>query len=390
MTLLPIGCTDNDKDPIDQPGPAPITSGTEMGSKKATNAPAIDGNMEAAWDACDKLVTSVVVPDPGSNYFQGYVGTKHDVTMRSMYDDNYIYFLAEWSDANKSLNRDPWYFDPTTKKWAMEKNKPVFVNGVKTRDAFYEDKFAMLFNVGNSVAGWDNLGCYASCHVGLDPATHGGATARHYTNSANEIIDMWHWKSVRTGPSNQVDDQFQNNTEFDLKDGGRHGDPSTSGGYSDNKQKLPVTGGAAGDSMVVPLYVIPGATNYYWILKSDQDNGTAKKITGVDNNGVLTYSGGTIDPNTDAAYQRSGATTGAKSIPSVCSIAPFVGSRGDIEGKGIYTGNGWILEMKRKMDTGSDKDVKFESNKSYVFGIGVFENAAIAHAINSKLLLKFK
>jgi hypothetical protein len=374
----------------------PSESTAELQSIKATAAPTLDGTVDASWASSPKLTTTVTVPDPGNDYFKGYVGNTITVTMRSMYDASKIYFLAEWNDAAKSLNRDPWYFDPATKTWKEENRKPTFdAAGVKTRDAFYEDKFAMLWNINNSVPEFNSAGCYATCHTSLDPLTHGGATGRHFTANSSSFLDMWHWKSVRTGlPSSQLDDQLQNNTEFDLEDGGRHGDPKVSGGYADNVQTLPVTGGTTGQTMKVPKYFVPGSTNYYWVLKSDQVSGTAKLITGVDVNGILTYNGGTIDPNTDVEFQRKGETTGSKCMPSVCDVAPFVGDRGDIDAKAIYTGNGWILEFSRNLVTPSgaagNSDVQFDITNDYVFGIAVFDNAAIAHAINSKLTLKFQ
>jgi hypothetical protein len=386
-----ISCTKDD-----QVLDLPTDSSNQLSSQKVTTAPTIDGIIDASWANSQKLVTTVTVVDPGNDYFKGYVGNKHTVTLRSMYDNNRIYFLAEWNDANKSLNRDSWYFDPAAKKWEEENRKPTFdASGTKIREAFYEDKFAMLWNINNSVPEFNTKGCYATCHTSLDPLTHGGATGRHFTGSATEFIDMWHWKSVRTGlPSSQIDDQLQNNTEFDLADGGRHGDPKVSGGYADNVQTLPVTGGTPGQTMSVPKYFVPGSINYYWVLKSDQVAGTAKLITGVDVNGILYYNGGTIDPNTDLEFQRKGATTGSKCIPSVCDIAPFVGDRGDIDAKAIFTGNGWILEFGRNLNTVSNgvgnTDVQFDVTSDYVFGIAVFDNAAIAHAINSKFTLKFK
>ena len=390
-----VSCTKSDQ-VIDTGNSGGTTDqSTQLVALKVTAAPTIDGTIDASWANCQKLTAVVTVPDPGNDYFKGYVDNTHTVTMRTMYDASKIYFLAEWNDANKSLNRDPWYFDPASKTWKEESRKPTFdAEGNKIREAFYEDKFAMLWNVNNSVTDFNEKGCYATCHTSLDPATHGGATGRHFTGSSTEFLDMWHWKSVRTGlPSGQFDDQLQNNTEFDLVDGGRHGDPKVSGGYSDNVQTLPVTGGTPGQTASVPKYFVPGATNYYWVLKSDQVAGTAKLITGVDVNGILTYAGGTIDPNTDVEFQRKGETTGSKCMPSVCDVAPFVGDRGDISAQAIFTGGGWILEFSRSLITPSgaagNSDVQFDPTSDYVFGIAVFDNAAIAHAINSKFTLTF-
>lgn len=358
--------------------------------KVSSSAPAIDGSIDAVWSNVQKLTTTVTVPDPGGNYFKGYVGNSYNVTLRSMYDANTIYFLAEWNDPTESLNRQTWYFDPTSKRWKQESNKPTFdAGGTKTREAFYEDKFAMLWNVNNSSTTFNSSGCYASCHTGLDAATHHGP-ALHYTNGATERIDMWHWKSVRTDPNNQWDDQYQNDEEFG-SEGGRKSDPKTSGGYSDNKQTLVITGDTI--SVSVPKYVIPNKTNYYWILQSEIDGGTAKLVTAVDANGVLTYSGGAIDPTGNTDYQRVGASTGSKCFPSIVTTA-FVGDRGDITAKGVYTGSGWVLEFKRALTATNSQtggcDVQFSTGSTYTFGIGVFENAAIAHAIKPSLTLKFK
>jgi len=392
----------------DKSEPLPITSETEVTALKVSDAPAIDGTIDANWSNCDVLSTTMVVPDPGGNtpitggnYFRGYVGDSYKITMKAMYDAEYIYFLAEWNDSKADLNRNPWYFDPATKRWKQESRYPAFdASGNQTRDGFYEDKFAVLWNVNESMANFNSLGCYATCHTGLDLATHYNAPALHYTNSASEKIDMWHWKSVRTGLYNdgagvgklegQIDDQFQDNDEFGhsgtTAEGGRKSDSKTSGGYADNKQSLTITGTT--EAVNVPKYVIPGKTNYYAILQSEIDGATAKLITAVDANGILTYDGGTIDPNTDVQFQRSGATTGSKCIPSV-SISPIVGDRGDISMAAVHVGTGWVMEMKRKLQTGSATDVQFDPTKSFVFGVGIFDNSALAHAIQSKLTLKF-
>ncbi|MBI5917002.1 MAG: hypothetical protein HY842_16650 [Bacteroidetes bacterium] len=362
-----------------------VTTTNALVSQKVATAPNIDGAIDAIWANSPKFEFEAVVPDPSGDIFRGYVGNiTSSITLRSMYDANNIYFLAEWIDPTESLIREPWYFDPTTKTWAQEKGAPTFsATGAITRGAFYEDKLAMLWNVNNSVSGWNNATCYKSCHTGLSAADGFG---RHHTNSSTEKIDMWHWKVVRTGfPNGQFDDQYQDNTYAN----GRKSDDKTGGGYTDNKQTLVITGTAT--SVTVPKYVIPNATNYYWILQSEIDGGTAKLITAVDANGVLAYEGGTIDPNTDVAFQRDGAGVGAKVIPGIYT-APFVGSRGDITCSAVHTGEGWVLEFSRALKTDDvvNQDVDFSSLEDQYFGVGIFENAQIAHSIKANLLLKFQ
>ncbi len=381
------GCTNEDQ-VLDEfvPG-GPAFSQTELVSIKTTTPPSIDGVIETLWDNAVPLVSNAVVPKVGNEQiketFYGYWGKAYKFSMKSLYDNENIYFLIEWDDNTESFDRETWYFNPTTKRWAQESRYPTFNSaGVMTRDGFYEDKVAILWNVDNSVANWNSTTCYASCHTGL-PADQG--FARHYTNGTNERIDMWHWKSVREGFYGTVDDQFQDNTTPN----GRKTDPKTGGGDFTNRKSLTITGTET--SVNVPKYVIPNRTYYYWITQEEIDNGTAKEITAVDENGVLTYAGGTIDPNTDTQFQRDGIRSGAKGIPSV-HIGKKTGNNGDITGKFTYTGSGWIMEMSRKLNTGDTEkvDVNFADLSDQYFGIGVFDNAAVAHAIKAGLVLKFK
>jgi hypothetical protein len=362
-------------------------NGSELLSQKITTAPAIDGVIDAMWENSAKLEFEVVVPDPSGDLFRSYVGNViPTVTLRSAYDAENIYFLAEWVDPTESLVREPWYFDPVAKKWAKESGAPTFSStGAITRQAFYEDKIAMLWNIESSVSGWTNGTCYKSCHTGLGQTDGYG---RHHTNGPTERIDMWHWKSVRGGQNfGQFDDQYQDNTYPN----GRKSDAGT-GGYSNNTQKLTVTGSMPAVTVDVPKYVIPNRTRYNWILGSEISDGTAKQVTAVDAEGILTLSDGTtIDPNADVEYQRAGAGVGSKAIPYIYMSA-FEGSRGDITCKAVHTGTGWILEYKRALKTADTerKDIDFSSLEDQYFGFAIFENAQIAHAVKANLLLKFQ
>jgi hypothetical protein len=175
---------------------------------------------------------------------------------------------------------------------------------------------------------------------------------------------------------------------------GRHCADKTSGGYTNNKQTLIITG--TSEEIEVPLYFIPSRENYYWILQSEINAGTAKQITAVDANGVLTYNGGTIDPNTGVDFQRAGVAVGKSGIPSIYTHT-LSRSRGDITSAATYTGMGWILEFRRKLtldkslgENGDKQDVDFGSLNDQVFGLGVFDNAAIVHAIQLVLTLRFE
>lgn len=380
-----ISCTKNDR--VLTVGEPAADNGTELVSVKVTTAPTIDGVIDGIWDNLPKLQFSTAVPEVTGDVFRGYTGNIiPTVTLRSAYDATNIYFLAEWADPTRSLTRLPWYFDPATQRWAQESGAPTFgTNGAVLRSAFYEDKVAMLWNINNSVSGWNNATCYKSCHTGL-PATDG--SSRHFTNYVTEKIDMWHWKSVRGGTNGGF--QFEDQNQINKYPNGRQGDPGDDV-YKNNVQSLVIGGSSPAVTVSVPKYVIPAKSNYGWILNSEIADGTAKTVTGVSATGVLTLSDATtIDPNVGTDYQRVGNGVGAKAIPGL-TIGSYTGSRGDITCKSTYTGSGWILEFTRALKTADAVyDVDFSSLADQYFGFAIFENAQIAHSIKPNLLLTFR
>jgi Ethylbenzene dehydrogenase len=346
------------------------------------------------WDNAPKLTVQAEVPNPGNFLWAGYIGKTSDITLRSVYDNQNIYFLVEWTAPEQSVIDRPWYFNPTTKLWARESQLPVFdENGNKSREAFNEDKFAFLWNINKSTKAFENLSCYATCH--MNSATTVGAAAsggNHWTNLVTERIDMWHYHLVKDSPYNQLSDEYQdwgggtNNTNGRKRDN----QLNATDGTTTNTQNLAVTGGTT--TVAVPKWVIPNAANQKYILANDTlSGGAARLITSVNTEGVLTFNGGFINPNTDAEYQRFGNDAGRKAISSIM-ISPFTGSRADITAKATYTGKGYVAEIKRKLKTDdkANQDVDFSSFEDKVFGVAVFNRADIAHAIKPDLVLKFQ
>jgi len=390
MMVFVSSCGDDDDTPTD-----PGTSTTDLLAKKFTSAPTLDGTVDEMWKTCQTLKGTAVVPDAGSRgtadfngdgsnspvgVFDPYTGEKNDFTLRAGTYGERIYFLLEWDDKEDSKDRQSWYFDSSDKKW---KGQHKYAN--TKDDKFYEDKFAFLW-AANDVSGFASNTCYATCHQGLTVTDPGQKAARHYTNKDGELVDMWHWKRVRCSiDPTTIDDQKMVYKEHTGNAGqnGRTGDEGDKG-YHSNSQKLALDG--TGDEVSVPLYVIPGKTNYSWITVVEIDNGTAKKITGVSSDGVLSYEGGTINP-ADGGYETK---TGNKRFPSVY-LENFTGSKADIAISAKHTGSGWVAEFSRALDTGhSDDDVKFETTKEFPFGLAIFNNAAIAHEIKTNLVLKFE
>ncbi len=366
------------------------TSTVDLLVAKFAAAPAMDGDIDDMWNTAQQLVGSLEVPtldargtwlnsdgegsEEDLGLFFPYSGETSTFTMRSGTFGDDIYFLIEWEDSDDSKDRQSWYYD---NGW---KGEHKYANAAD--DKYYEDKFAFLFPIGN-VDNFSASTCYATCHTGLELVNDKDKNVRHFLKGVDQKVDMWHWKRVRGTYADQVDDQKMTYKEgpYNSSSNGRTGDADGVAGYSGNSQTL--NNGTADVS--VPLYVIPNETDYYWIDKDQIDNGTAKLITAVDGNGVLTYDGGTIDP-ADGGYEQG---TGTKRIPSVNTKA-FEGPRADISVKAVHTGTGWVCEVKRKLNTGDPDDAVFNPAEEMPFGFAIFNNAAIAHAIKPGLNLKFE
>ena len=437
-----VACTQ--KDQILTTGPAPVNS-TNLVSLKATTPPTIDGAIDQAWDKAEKLYITPTVPDPGNGLFAGYIGEQYNVTLRSMYDANNIYFLAEISDPTQSVIVSPWYFNPTlnvagkTTGWQKEPSSRTYdVNGVLTRAAMGEDKIAMLWNVNNSTPKFITQTCYSSCHVftpyldySKTPAVmNANASGNHYTNGGAEKIDMW-WGRLgymsKDASLNFLDDNYQDwaggPTYSDVTGGnanGRHVDgiypngtfsttwpnrpnystsPPKQGEFS-NQQSLKLDG--TGAAVNVPIWVVPGAVTTGFLMASDTA-GAALKVIKVSSAGVLTLSdNSTIDPTADTGYQRSGdpvtGPTAAKGIPAYVAL-PLLNERADITSVAVYGGSGWVVEYKRALKTGDilNQDIDFTANKNtdgslsdQPFGVAIWNQSNNQHGIQPNLLLQFQ
>lgn len=435
-TLILTYCTKNDQ----VLGTGSVAAGNTLVSNKTATAPTIDGAIDAIWSTAAKLQVTATVPDPGNGTFAGYIGLSYQVTLRSMYDANNIYILAEWPDADQSLQNTPVAFNPTTKLWSRQSSGYTFdVNGNITSVPFNEDKFGFQWNINNSIAAFASLSCYATCH--LNPATDSinnhvnppvvvtipaKAGGNHFTNGPNEKADLWHIHLMQDQAYGYADDDYIDYAGGQLNANGRHSDgaviTSTTNGipaYSavpgsvTNTQTLKITGKAT--SVTVPAWVVKGQTNANYLLTPNIVAGTAITalngvtaadgttaallVTAVDSNGVLTLSdASTIDPTAgtdfNIVFDANGNITGVgpKAIPGLV-MQKYQNGRGDIQFKAVYTGSGWILELKRALktsDVATLQDVDFSPLTDVNFGIAVFNKANSAHAIEPGLTLHFQ
>ena len=301
----------------------------ELVAVKVPRAPTIDGTVEGLWNQAKPLTIKVA---GGAN--QG----SHEVRVRAVYSGDSVYFLAEWNDKTQSLRRFPW------QKQADGSWKQLITGEKNDSNAYYEDKLAMIWDI--NITGFQQAGCFAACHAGESPS--GSPYGNKYTPNPGELADIWHWKSVRTNPVGQIDDQYLDSSRYDREkaaEAGRHSDPKESGGYSDNKTK----------DGKVPPFAQPGnkPAPPYWITDAQK----------------MAFDDGKYKANDE--------------VPGII-VSPIKGDRGDIAGKGVYQNGRWTLEWGRKLVTGSKFDVQFSDlAKAYYFGVAIFDDAQVRHSFQS-------
>lgn len=310
-------------------------------SVKTDQTPTIDGVVDTPWQDAPSL--KVTVDKQSYKPSNGYKGiTKTTVAMKSLYDQEYVYFLVQYDDPTLSVERYPWVKQPDG-TWKQSQNK----DSTGHENTYYEDKMAIIWDINTQR--FNTKGCAIACHKargGRIAGVKDKAPGRKYTNKPGETLDMWHWKAVRSDPVAQVDDQYIDSIKDPKKNSnwGRHGDAKTGGGYQNNVKK----------DKTGPMFMNNAMTaeNKYWVL-------SPLKTEFVDN-----FKPGDV-------------------VPGIV-VAPFQGSRGDIEAKGVWRDGVWTIELKRKLVTTGEKakvqDVQFNDlKKTYNFGVSVFDNSQINH-----------
>ena len=371
------------------------SSPDELLVKKFSTAPTFDGDIDDVWKEARPLINSALVSQAGdreitlngssngdtslepTDLMDPYTGEAYNYTLRGGHDGEYLYLLFEWEDDTDSRDRQSWFFNAVTSKWQQENKYANHKN-----DKFYEDKFGMMFPIGDP-EGFAGGTCTVTCHGNLADPQPGEKVTRHYMKNQGELTDFWHWKRDRHALAEACDDGF---VQWEEDEGmasanGRKNDEGISPYSTSMKFTDDVTGFSG------PKYVIPNRDNYFWIEQTEVDNGTAVPVTGVAENGVLTLeNGSTIDPNGDPDYSQG---FGKKRMPSVIINPGGQGAdhRSDVQIKSRHTGSGWQLEIRRKLNTGDPTDVEFVVGQSMSFGLAIFGNAAIAHGQTNFLTL---
>ncbi len=267
----------------------------------------------------------------GAGKFEGKI---LEAKTKSVYTKSEIFFRFEWPDDEKSMSKNGWKFSGG--KWAKIKAN--------------EDRLGVVFEI-NRVDKFATKGCAVLCHN----ESKNEKEWYYAVSSQREKADLWHWKSVRSNPVGYTEDGYviANPSKEPEKGRKRDADSGTKAKRNRSKDKTRPT--HMQDPAKSPS--IPGS------LLVDE---------------AVEIKGSSIFKEGDE-------------LPGYMLNTNWKDSFADIKTKGVWKNDKWTVMMSRKIHTGNDDDVQFNTRKKYPFGLAVFDNSGGEHSYDSDpLKLQFK
>ena len=157
----------------------PASAADTVTAVKVAKAPVLAaGAADPAWSKAKALSVPLL---GGVNFKAGKGAT--NATLKAVYSGDMLYVLLQYDDPTQSVRRFPYQkqADGSWKKLKDANDKGGDDN------VYYEDKFAMIWNIGNSIKNFGQVGCAATCHAGEPGKPYGNK----YTASEGELGDIW-------------------------------------------------------------------------------------------------------------------------------------------------------------------------------------------------------
>ncbi len=309
--------------------------------------PASDGGLEPLYDDTTDLIvwrtdTPIVIDGsvdskwadaiPLKTFVQGNSSIP-DIYVSALFDDNYIYILAQWDERlslNPDVDRDAWELTSNVTPGAWDQKD------------WGEDRLSFIFEDPDfPVVNFSTQGCDAVCHNLNDM----------FTKNAGEMLDVWVWSAATTNEQSYADDGYlTNNNTITIDPRTMHNERSDMGwdpgteGWVVNKN---FTGGGNRPSHVWDPSASPSDLSF--MFESD----------------AVEVDWGTFDITTLPA---------GETVPGHVLKTPS-GDRADVEAKGVHDGTGWTVEFKRARASTSARDVPFtKTNTPIYFSLSMTDN----------------
>jgi hypothetical protein len=324
---------------------------------RVAEPPVLDGDPnDPAWVASQG---ATIHTSRGANFPNGEVA----VAIRAVHDGQRVYFQFRWPDPERSNKHLPLVKEAAG--WRVLQSE----FDSNDEDDFYEDKFAVALARTPALAS-------GTVHLGQDlvrgphlPITRG----LHFTEDGS-VVDMWHWKSVRTGGMQpaRMDDNYFGPLMASTKPGVRYTggythDPAAGGGYDLNWTKLnpdkPLS-----ETLVVPKFLPAHDPMTERIGATDLDPAGGAGTWSLQRGEVVGY-----DPALDD-YPVGTV------LPGVVIDGSFAGDRGDLPAAAEWRDGHWTLEVGRVLDTGSEFDVPLVPDRPVYLWVAVFNHSQTRHS----------
>ena len=319
---------------------------------QTASVPALDGRAD---DAVWQQAPAVEIP---TNRGVNNPGGEVTVTVRMAHDGEHLYALFEWPDTTRSQKHLPLI--KTEQGWKVQQKE----YGIQDEDDYYEDKFGVMFADRPQLAG------AGTTHLGPHPLPGkpgpAGGRGLHYTTD-DSIVDVWHWKSVRTGSTEQIDDNYfgppmEPNPKKKRYTGGYTQDPSDGGGYAMNWEEF-------SDGVVQPKRLPKDPSVLEQLGEVDLDPNVS------DDGKFWMHMDETVEYSPELDAYPVGTV-----MPSVLVKGPRQGDRGEVTAVGRWQDGRWRLEVKRKLDTGSEYDMAFDPEQPLFLWVAVFDHTQTRHS----------
>ena len=308
----------------------------------------------------------------GAAFAQAPEELAFELDVKVAYNGEDVFWLLSWPAERPSLLHDTLVFRDGA--WVRVNSGGVVGS---------EDRVTIMVDQG-TVAGFANLGCYATCHDpvrSLDTAVGGDALADHPAYGQigrNDIrkyipdsrfgnlwwetawdavkppemledlreqgvfLDLWHWRAARSNAMGFADDQYV--LEHRINDSGSG--PNTSNVGPDG----------------LPLRMFDPAKVGFAALRYDD----IPNLTTADVYNLTTENSVEFDP--DYEWQEGDV------IPRLMIREP-TGARGSTTADGQWADGRWTVELQRAMDPGNPLvDIAFELGRTYSVAFGIFRD----------------
>lgn len=301
---------------------------------------------EPSWQQATPIT---VFTHGGANFENGST----PITLKALHNGAELFMHVEWDDPNESLTHLPLY--KTQAGWKIQQNGFHTFNETQ----YYEDKLAIIIaeNCDFAAAGTAHLGPQPL----PDKPRHWSGQGYHYSD--NRIVDLWHWKAVRTNHMRLMDDNYIGEPDIVRAGNRRYSagyktDARESGAYKMNwkwyspgnvePKRLPVK-----EQWLKPYQ--PGGdikqAEVPWVMPWFDGEPYRKSID--------TYPAGTVLPSILYTSNR------------------FEGDRAQVHAFATWQAGKWSLELFRKLNTDSDNDIPIQDG--VCLWVAAFDRSQIAH-----------